>query len=330
MRNGIPYSSEFNGDEKPDIDPLKTSLAASAVFAIFSIIYIHISGVIVLELSEGTTLNLHRLESLKGTAYVTLTGILMFFMLYFLLEKIRKSYLIILENRRNLIKKEKQITAGIMSASIAHDINNLNQVIMGNLFMLEEKLDGSYRKETDKIAETCTKMATLTRKLFEAGKSSYTNSPETVDIGSVIRESVSFASGAGKARYCKITEECTEAVNASINSMLFGRVLINLIFNSAEAAGKNGAIIVSLYREKEAGADSAVIEVHDNGPGINPELKEKIFDPFFTTKESGSGLGLVSARVFAHEHGGHVSAGDSDKLGGACITMKIPLGKTND
>ena len=47
-----------------------------------------------------------------------------------------------------------------------------------------------------------------------------------------------------------------------------------------------------------------MIEVVDNGPGIQPETREKIFVPFFTTKQSGSGIGLALSRQILRRHGG--------------------------
>jgi nitrogen-specific signal transduction histidine kinase len=72
-----------------------------------------------------------------------------------------------------------------------------------------------------------------------------------------------------------------------------------------------------------AEGDGARIEVHDDGPGVAPELRDHVFDGFVTTKPEGSGLGLLSMRVAAFEHGGRVALADSD-LGGACFQLWLP------
>jgi signal transduction histidine kinase len=51
---------------------------------------------------------------------------------------------------------------------------------------------------------------------------------------------------------------------------------------------------------------TVVVDVADNGPGIEPEVAEKIFNPFFTTKPQGSGLGLAIVRKIVDAHDGRI------------------------
>ncbi|MEM8559049.1 MAG: ATP-binding protein [Bacteroidota bacterium] len=84
---------------------------------------------------------------------------------------------------------------------------------------------------------------------------------------------------------------------------LIEQVLINLLLNAIQALEEqaDGRIVLRAY----AGATGRpVIEVVDNGPGIQPETREKIFVPFFTTKQSGSGIGLALSRQILRRHGG--------------------------
>jgi len=109
------------------------------------------------------------------------------------------------------------------------------------------------------------------------------------------------------------------------------QVLLNLIVNAAHAVGDSlgpepearGRIRVTT-RAQQA---EVVLEVHDSGPGVPPELRDRLFDPFFTTKEvgKGSGQGLAIARhIVVDKHGGAIEVGTSD-LGGAVFTVRLPL-----
>ena len=65
------------------------------------------------------------------------------------------------------------------------------------------------------------------------------------------------------------------------------------------------------------------VVVCDNGPGLNPEQKQKIFDPFFTTKTKGTGLGMAIAKRLVEAHGGVIAVGPAVN-GGAEIELVIP------
>jgi signal transduction histidine kinase len=96
-------------------------------------------------------------------------------------------------------------------------------------------------------------------------------------------------------------------------------MLLNLILNAADATRGRGRIDVYSRREDE----SVVLEVHDDGPGVPPDLREKVFTAFFSSKAHGTGLGLLSVKVTVEAHGGTVEVGDSD-LGGARLKVTLP------
>lgn len=87
------------------------------------------------------------------------------------------------------------------------------------------------------------------------------------------------------------------------DDQLLNRIFSNIILNALQARdGKEIHVEISLLRE----AQHVVIEFHDNGKGIDQELKEKIFSPYFSTKKSGSGLGLAIAKQGIEQSGGEI------------------------
>ncbi|HEY6078455.1 MAG TPA: ATP-binding protein [Polyangiaceae bacterium] len=109
-----------------------------------------------------------------------------------------------------------------------------------------------------------------------------------------------------------------------VDRQMLRRVLLNLIQNAADALGEAAVsspqIRVGLARE----GDFFVVDVEDNGPGIAHNLREVIFDPYVTTKRSGTGLGLAIVKKIVIEHGGMITAGESN-LGGARLRLTLPV-----
>jgi signal transduction histidine kinase len=99
------------------------------------------------------------------------------------------------------------------------------------------------------------------------------------------------------------------------------RVLVNLIKNALEALDGRGAIELRVRRD---GADGGLLlEVADNGPGMDPGTLERAGHPGFTTKSSGSGLGLTLVQRIVEQHGGRFALA-SNPGGGTRATFTLP------
>src|SRR6185369_3718494 len=87
---------------------------------------------------------------------------------------------------------------------------------------------------------------------------------------------------------------------------LVRQVLVGLLVNAVEAAGRNGEITLEarpVDRNGHDGDGAVEIAVADSGPGVPTELQARIFEPFFTTRARGTGLGLPIARQIVEAHG---------------------------
>ena len=95
-----------------------------------------------------------------------------------------------------------------------------------------------------------------------------------------------------------------------------------LIRNSLEALHKGGQIVITLAEAR----GSAIMSVHDDGPGIPPEAVDIVFDPFHSGREAGRGLGfgLTKCWTIAQSHQGDVYV-DTSTEAGTRIVLEIPL-----
>ena len=100
------------------------------------------------------------------------------------------------------------------------------------------------------------------------------------------------------------------------------QVIVNLIFNAADAIPESGGKITLRTRKDE---NAAEIEVEDTGSGISQENLAKIFDPFFTTKEpgKGTGLGLAVCLGLVESMGGTINV-ESEEGKGTVVVVRIP------
>jgi PAS domain S-box-containing protein len=107
------------------------------------------------------------------------------------------------------------------------------------------------------------------------------------------------------------------------------QVILNLLKNAAQAMAEDGARAPTILLRTRYEPPYALIEVVDNGPGMDEKTLKRIFEPFFTTKEVGAGTGLglsVSYFIITEQHRGRLVV--TSKPGqGACFSIRLPLGR---
>ena len=106
------------------------------------------------------------------------------------------------------------------------------------------------------------------------------------------------------------------------------QALLNLLRNAAEAipGGQNDrrVEVATSFERDQAGKEWVTVEIRDTGEGIAPQHLQRIFIPFFTTKTSGHGVGLALAHRVITQHGGALTAANSNG-GGAIFRARLPL-----
>ena len=111
-----------------------------------------------------------------------------------------------------------------------------------------------------------------------------------------------------------------EPVMVRADGEVLRQALLNLALNGMQAMPHGGQLQINVRREQDCG----VIEIMDQGPGIEPELLPRIFDLYFTTKPKGSGIGLAMTYRIAQMHGGALDVA-SEPGAGARFILRLPV-----
>jgi two-component system sensor histidine kinase HydH len=318
MENAWQPGDDPDGDE-PGVRPLVLALALATVYALLCGSYIVLSGRIVAERASDVG-DLAQMELLKGLGFVASTALVFFAFAWFLLRRLAARQRVVLAQRRALVVADRRALAGLFCASVAHDINNVLTVANGQLEQLGPHGAPERRGPAlEAVRGALGNLAALVKRLVSLQRAGGEEAREPVDLVRVARETAAFAARHPRVRGCRVSVAAVRPVVVRANATALGRVVLNLLLNAAEATNGKGDIEVRVFAE---GAN-ARLEVHDDGPGVPAELRERVLAGFFTTKPEGSGLGLLSVRVSAAEHGGSLVLGDSD-LGGAVFAVTLP------
>ena len=323
MRSRSPlYSTFFSSglDEPATIRPLLLSSLLAALYVAFCGTYILYSSAYAARLS-GTVEQLERIEQLKGIVFVFITGLLFFACAFYLLSALARQNREIIEHKKSIIFTERAYMAGVFASSIAHDVNNMIAAIQGHIELVKPGIKDSphLHKHLDAAQEATTRLHAMNQRLLSLGRERTPGSRSIGNLVPVLQDVLEFADVHRKVKDCRVTHKMPESLVYTFNPQMIRRCLLNLIINGAEATLSSGHIELRVLVLES----SIRIEVHDDGPGVPEELREQILEPFFTTKDTGTGLGLLSLKVCAHEHDATLEVDQSD-LGGACFRLVFP------
>ena len=230
-----------------------------------------------------------------------------------------------------LIKTERLAALGEMASGVAHNFNNLLQMIMGAGEAALAKLDsGKIRKCREAITNilhTSHRGGEVVRRIkdFTDLRTSEIDEAETFDLGELIQEAVELTEPLWK----NLSDSRKYILNFIGNDGCFIKgkpseiyeVLVNLIKNALEAMPQGGRLSISTDIQDE----KIQLKASDTGNGIPEENLQRLFEPFFTTKGSkSSGLGLASSYGIVKRHQGEMSV-ESMAGHGTTFTVVLPL-----
>lgn len=236
---------------------------------------------------------------------------------------------------------QKLEAIGLLAGGVAHDFNNVLQVIQGHAEFLRESVHSSVeaREDLRTIQKAAERASQLTRQLLLFSRRQSLN-PAPVEANALVTELVKMLRRLLgehiEVQIAPLPAPCTLLADKS----QLEQVLLNLCVNARDAMPHGGRIRIELQRMDLGEGDARsypelkpgshlVLTVSDTGAGMPPEVRERLFEPFFTTKELGKGTGLGLSVVYGivRQHEGAIRV-YSEVGKGSVFKILLPLNDT--
>ncbi len=244
----------------------------------------------------------------------------------------RKEEAEVFGQRREMLRMDRLLRMGELTASLAHELSQPLTSILSNARAAVRFLDAGtldtaeLREILQDIADDDKRAGDIIRSLRSMVKPDE-GRLELVPVDHVLNEAVSLLNSEAIIRNIRVeTDFGRELPEVSIDKVQIKQVVVNLMTNALESipqdSVENRKVVVGA-RKITGGA--VEVTVRDFGTGIDAKDLDSIFDPFFTTKPNGLGMGLSLSRSIIEAHGGHIGV-ENNPGGGATFYFDLPPG----
>jgi signal transduction histidine kinase len=237
-----------------------------------------------------------------------------------------------------LARGDRLASVGVMSAQVAHEINNPLTTVLGYAKLLQEDKPEGHpdRNALEMIASEAERMKSIVGSLLEYARTPRTSEqqmqtpaarelPPACEPAAVIRHVTALLGPQLKRAKAELATDVQSTASVTIDAHALQQVLVNLVQNASQAMMETGGTITLGVRPATGGI-ATLITVNDEGPGVPREKRSKVFDPFYTTKAAGvgTGLGLAVCKHLVATAGGSIEVTDGRNGRGAEFRVVIP------
>ena len=257
-----------------------------------------------------------------------------------------------------LIQVDKLMSLGILTAGVAHEVNNPNNFIAINAPLLKKAWEGiipllddlaaekgdftvgplnysRLRQHVPPLIDGIISGSQRIKKIVEDMKRFARQDAQVcidnIDINLAVQTALSFINTRLAKSNCVLeVDYAKDLPTVSANAQQIEQVVLNLVINALDAMPTSGGILhVSTSRDQNGYLRIMFI---DQGTGIKPDDMSKLFDPFFTTKRSqgGTGLGLAISQKIMQSYGGSLQLVNNEPGPGTTAIMLLPLSTTTE
>lgn len=234
-----------------------------------------------------------------------------------------------------LARGDRLASVGVMSAQLAHEINNPLTTVMGyaQLLLEDKPADHADHAGLQLIADEAERMKRIVAALLRYARAESVddqlgaNDLAVCDLQATVGHAVSLALPQLRKSQLRVTHEVPAGLRVTMTGRALEQVLVNLLQNAIHAT--QGAGTISITARPTPGDIAAQITVRDDGPGVADDDRARIFDPFFSTKQAaaGTGLGLAVCKHLIGTAGGSIElrAPSAEHPRGATFVIVLPL-----
>jgi len=204
----------------------------------------------------------------------------------------------------SLMRSEKLAAIGVLSAGVAHELNNPLTSVLMNVNLLMEDLDEQpdLQRELKRVSDDVLRCQRIIDALRDFSRR-HELAIRTCNLNDLVTDVLALTKRQLDLQHIALTcrlEPLVPPVNC--DSDRIRQVLLNVLVNAIQATPRGGSLNVAT----DVRDGCVAISVADTGAGIDAGIRSRIFDPFFTTKPDGTGLGLSIAYRIMEEHRGKV------------------------
>jgi signal transduction histidine kinase len=226
-------------------------------------------------------------------------------------------------------RERRLASVGQLAAGVMHDVNNALNPIVAAAHLLQMHADNpekvrDYAIRIARAAETGAATASRVGRFLRQDPIAL-SSDASVDLAVITDEVIAMT----RPIWAERVGGGSVLLNRSLSAGVFARAvageireaLLNLIQNALDAMKGGGTLGITVRRDRS----NAIIEVHDTGHGMSPEVRDRAFEPFFSTKgANGTGLGLAEVYGVVKRHNGRVEI-DSEVGRGTTVRLVFPI-----
>jgi PAS domain S-box-containing protein len=222
----------------------------------------------------------------------------------------------------NEIELSRRLAAiGRLTSGVAHEVKNPINAIVIHLEILRERilqLDPETRRHMDIINSEIHRLDRVVKTLVDFSRPVELKLT-TLDLRTLAADVVALAAPEARSHQVTVVQDFGEQpLPVHVDTDLMKQAILNVVINGMQAMPDGGTLTFRAF----AASQAAVLEVHDSGSGIPPEIRDKIFNLYFTTKKAGSGIGLAMTYRAMQLHNGAL---DLDSVDGQGTTFRFML-----